>query len=188
MISDTQVIRQVRPTGNGAHVFLPRSWIGQEVAVAPRDTQLKERIMAVLLPHLETIVGIYLCGSHARNEAEPSSDIDVLVVANTPLRVSSPGFQIITIEENRFSTAIGIDPLLVYSLLAEAKPILNSELLLELRRTHKPRPIEFNDYLKSTKLIADVADEALADDSSEDCPGETAYPLLLRLRDRKSVV
>ena len=56
-----QLIRKVGVVGNGAHIFVPKEWIGEKVIVikAPAK-ELKEQILDVLNPYLENIEGAYL--------------------------------------------------------------------------------------------------------------------------------
>lgn len=75
-------MRLVTSIGNGAHIFAPKEWLGEEVIIIRKAERksLKQKILDVLNGHLENILGVYLYGSQARGEADKSSDIDLLVV------------------------------------------------------------------------------------------------------------
>lgn len=179
-----QLIRQVRGIGNGAHVLAPKEWIGDRVFVvrAPRKS-VKERILEVLEDYLEYVEGIYLYGSHARGEAREDSDVDLFVVTNRKLKISVNGFEIICLERERVKDAVKIVPVLIGSILLEAKTIVNQGLLDEFRRKIKFSEKDFRDYLEETRRMIDVNKEILdLDGEGKIKGGEIAYSLVLRLR------
>ncbi len=171
MLKHEQIVRKVVPTGNGAHVFAPKEWVGEDVIIVRKIKTIKEKILEVLQPYLEYILGVYLYGSYARGEAENDSDIDLLVITNKKIKIKEIGFEIIAIEKDLLHKAIKIAPILIYSALAEAKPIINSKLLEELRNEYKPKIEDFMEYLKETKIIIEINKEIL-----------DPYSLILRLK------
>lgn len=169
---EQRVMKRVVAIGNGAHIYAPREWIGEEVVLVrtPR-APLKERILKVLEPYLEHIIGAYLYGSHARGEANDDSDIDLMVIANKKMKIHSNGFEVVVLEKNSIRKAIEISPVLIFSALAEAQTIINSEFLAELRKKYVPKPEHFVEYVKETKRIAEINQTLLE-----------PYSLMLRLR------
>lgn len=167
-----QIIREVTPIGNGAHVFTPKDWIGEEIVlIRVVKPSLKERVLDILTPYLENIRGVYVYGSYARGEAEKESDIDVLIIANKKFSIKEKGFEIIVLKEEDIIKALEISPVLIYSALAEAKPIMNAELLEKLRKRYKPNTTYFKSYIKETKNMIRINEEIL-----------DPYSLILRLR------
>ncbi len=167
-----QILREVTPIGNGAHIFAPKEWLGEEVLlIRIIKKSLKERILEVLDPYLENITGVYLYGSYARSEAKKDSDIDLLVIANKKITIKEKGFEIIILEEDSIKKAIEISPMLIYSALAEAKPIINSDLLNKLKTQYLPSIKHYKSYIEETKNIIKI-NETLLD----------PYSIILRLK------
>ena len=125
-----QIVREVTLIGNGAHVFTPKEWAGEEVFIirTPRQS-LNKRIIGVLEPYLKYIEGAYLYGSYARKEQRKDSDIDILIIVNKSFKINKKGFEIIVLEKDKIKKATQFAPILIYSALAEAKPIINLGLL-----------------------------------------------------------
>jgi predicted nucleotidyltransferase len=179
-----QIIRSVTPVGNGAHILAPRGWVGDEVILVrkPKLTT-REKILSVLDPHLEDIVGVYLFGSRARNEEEKDSDIDLFVITNKPLKIEEESFEIIAIEESKISNAIRLAPLVIYAILSESKPIINSHLLTKLKEKYKPKLGDFKEFLESSERVVKISEEFLESEEREYSESaELAYPIMLRLR------
>jgi predicted nucleotidyltransferase len=181
---EERLLKQVTPIGNGAHVFAPKEWLGEKVFIVRTPKKpLKEKILFDLLPHMENIIGIYLYGSQARKEAIEDSDIDLFIITSKKVKIKIKGYEIIAIEKNQINKAIKIEPLIIYSILSEAKPIINSNLLEELRNKYKPNKNEFKGYIKETKRIIDVSRQLLNEEEQEIIKaGEIAYSIILRLR------
>ena len=167
-----QIIREVTLIGNGAHIFAPKEWAGEKVFVIRAiKPSLKEKILKILEPHLESILGVYIYGSYARGEQREDSDIDLLVVSNKQIKMQEKGFEVIAIEEDKLRDAIKIAPILIYSALKEAKTVINPKLLSDLREKHKPKKEDFKDYTEETKNIIKI---------NEELPD--SYSIILRLR------
>ena len=167
-----QLIRKVTPIGNGAHIFVPKDWLDDEVVLIRVPKQpIEAKILKVLKPYLENIEGVFLYGSYARNEQSKDSDIDILVIANKKLSIKQDNYEIIVLEEKNIEKAIEISPLLIYSALAEARPIINSKLFEKLKSKYKIQDKHVRNYLRQTKEIIKV---------NEEFP--SLYSLMLRLR------
>jgi len=179
-----QVIRRVTPIGNGAHILAPRGWVGDEVVIVRKPKQsAKEKILAVLDSYLENVAGIYLYGSRARGEEEEDSDIDLFVVTNSPIKIKEDGFEIVIVEENKVGSAIKFEPLVMYAILSEARPIINSILLKKLKDKYKPKLNDFREFLESTKRIIAINKEFLEAEKGEFSQSHgLAYSIILRLR------
>ncbi len=160
-----QITKTVTPSGNGAHILLPKNWIGDQVTLTrkPRP-DIKKEILSLLYPHLEQITGIYLYGSHARNEPTPNSDVDILIISNTKIKVPHKNYDIITISPDKIPQAIKLNPILMYSIFKEAKPIINSSLLKKLK-TQKIIKSHFKEFITSTKRIIKINKETILLDS-----------------------
>ena len=133
-----QLVKRVVSSGNGGAVWVPRSWLGEEVVVIrPEKPELniKEKIIKLLIPHLEDIIAVFLYGSYARNEQDAYSDIDVLVIAKNKFNIKKQEkVDIKVIELEKLKQTIEKNPIMYLSIIQEAKAIINSPLLEELRK------------------------------------------------------
>ncbi len=184
MYSESKIIRFAKPFGNGAHVFVPKEWIGEEIVlVKPEVKSIKEKILSVINEHLDCIIGVYLYGSHARFEQDKDSDIDLLIIANKKINLSCKGFEILCLDINEFESALKLSPLLIYSILSESKPIINSSLLRELKSKHEPKLDDFRDFLSDTRRIIKINEDFLKFHEGIYLSSEAIiYSLVLRLR------
>jgi len=182
---EQQLMRRASLVGNGAHIFVPKEWAGQQVILIRRpEKSPRERIIETLEPYLDKIAGAYLFGSYARGEETEESDIDLFLITNEKLKLKAEGFEIVCIEKNKFAEALKIAPIIVYSMLQEAKPIINAGLLAELRKRYKPKKEDFSEFLRESKRIIKINEEILQEDLGKECTknGAVAYSLILRLR------
>lgn len=183
-----QLIREVTGIGNGAHIFVPRDWLNQKVLVIKtQKLTIKEQIIKILEPHLDNIIGIFLYGSYARGEQEKDSDIDVLLVVRKKFKLENKdkiSFEIV--EYDQLKKNIELNPLMFYPIIQEAKPIINSLLLEELRKIkfNKNAPIfkwfvdTTKDQIKSSKELIEL-DKLDSNYLSSYC---VVYSIILRLR------
>lgn len=178
-----KLVRDVTQIGNGAHAFLPKEWIGSKVVVTLAKPNIKERLIKILAPHLEKIEGVYLYGSHAREEANPKSDIDILVIANEMFDLGNENIDSIVVEGEKLEKAFEKNPVLMYSIVREAKPIINERLLKELSN-RRPKKTEFREFINFTKKMLEIDKKSIGFDGElgDYVSDDTSYSLFLRLR------
>lgn len=178
-----QLIKKATEIGNGAHIFVPKGWIGEEITLLRKP--LKEDLLRILLPYLKHVVGVYLYGSYARGEETKDSDIDVLVIADEKFKIKEKQkgrFDIIIINKTIIDYAPKINPILWYSMLREAKPIINENLLFEMRKK-KINIKLFQSFVESTKEAQKSNKEIIElDKKTDDVSPAVIYSLILRLR------
>ena len=181
-----QLVRLVTSIGNGAHIFAPKEWLGEEVIIIRKAERksLKQKILDVLNGHLENILGVYLYGSQARGEADKSSDIDLLVVTTRKTSIKKKGFEIICLKKDEIDSAIKASPIMMHAILAEAKPIINEELLNEMKDKYIIDKKSIEKYVHNTKEVLQKNIELLELDEKSDGIASDAviYSLILRLR------
>ncbi|MFA6022899.1 MAG: DUF2080 family transposase-associated protein [Candidatus Pacearchaeota archaeon] len=185
MEKEQQLVKVVKAFGNGAHIFVPKEWAGEQIIVIkqPRKS-IKEKIIEIIEPYLESISGVYLYGSYARAEQREDSDIDLFIVSNKKIKIQSKGFEINCIEEKNIEKAIKLEPLLMYSIFSEAQVIINSKLLYELKEKYKPKVNDFKEYFASCKRLIEVNQEFLSHETKEQyfLGQAVPYSIMLRLR------
>ena len=180
-----QIIRKVSAVGNGAHIFAPKEWIDEKVLlIRVPKLSLKEEIIKMLEPHLANIAGVYLYGSYARGEQEKDSDIDILIISNKEFKINKKDFDVRIVDIARLDNSIKKSPLLFYSIINEAKPIINSSLLEELKRKEINLSY-FKEFIESSKRIIKINKGFIDLDKEESDYVESTsviYSLILRLR------
>lgn len=180
-----QLIRIVSRVGNGAHVFAPKEWVNEKVLIIRLEKKsIKEQILERIYPHLDKIIAVFLYGSYARKEANELSDIDVLVITKEKFSLEKKeGWDITIIAQEKFQKAIEINPILIYSLLKEAVPIINEDYLENFKKSKinykyfKPFLEETLASLKSDKEILEL-DKKTGNFASS----SLIYSMFLRLR------
>lgn len=185
-----QLMKRVVRSGNGGAVWVPKTWLGQEVIVILPEKpplNMKEEILFLLEPYLENILSVSLYGSYARNEATEDSDIDVLVITkDKQFKVLTPNRKIefLVIPFDKLKEAIEKYPAWYYQMIQEAKPIINASLLEEL----KAQPVHkkgFLHYIKETKEHIQSNKELIELDALDGTylrSYSVLYSLLLRAR------
>jgi len=180
-----QLIRRVSLVGNGAHVFVPREWIGEEIVlIRKQKKRINEQILNVLESYLDKIEGVFLYGSYARREERSDSDIDLLVITNKKIEIKAKGFEIICIEKKDIEKALKIEPIIIHSAIDEARVIINSGLLDELRNKYKPNLKEFEEFFEDSKRIIKINEDFIREEKRDSYFDDNAivYSLVLRLR------
>lgn len=183
-MGEEQIIREARLFGNGAHVFVPKGWAGNEIFLVRKAESLRERVLKVLGPYLDKIVGVYLYGSRARGEALQDSDIDLLIISNESFKIKEKGFDILVLRNEEIDKRIKNEPILFKGIINEAEPIINSMLLNKLKIKYKIKKADVNSYKIDTKKLIEKNRELLdLDEKADDyASNETIYSIILRLR------
>ncbi len=151
---EERITRRVGIIGNGAHVFAPREWIGEEIVLVRKPKKsVRERILELLGPHLDEIIGVYLYGSQARGDADDKSDIDVLVIGQKNLKLKKKGFEIIWLSMEDLQREIRRNKVMFLSIFREAKTIINKKLLEELRKSIELEKKDIGEYIEKTEGI-----------------------------------
>ena len=180
-----QLIRIVSQVGNGAHVFTPKEWVNEKVLIIRLDKKdIKEKILERLYPHLDQIIAVSLYGSYARKEENDDSDIDVLVIAKERFNLEKKkGWDITIIPKDKFQQALELNPILIYSVLNEAVPIINEEYLDNFKKD-KIKVKYFKPFLEETLASLSSDKEILGLDkiTGKFASSSLIYSLFLRLR------
>ncbi|MEK6833646.1 MAG: DUF2080 family transposase-associated protein [Nanoarchaeota archaeon] len=180
-----QLIRKVSAFGNGAHIFAPKEWANEDVLIIRIEKKtIKEEILKSLSHNLEKVTGVFLYGSHARGESSEDSDVDVLVIAKEKFNVEKrAGMDLIVINENNINNSIKINPILLYSIFKEAKPIINEGLLSKLKEI-KINKNDFKPFLKQTSDSMKLSERVFELDkkTGKYVSNSVIYSLILRLR------
>ena len=68
-LTEEQLIRTAKIFGNGAHLLVPKKWAGERIVIIRQpEKSFKNKIIGILTPYLDKILGAYLYGSYARGE------------------------------------------------------------------------------------------------------------------------
>ena len=185
LVYKEQIVRKASKIGNGSHVFVPREWENEEVLVVRIGKKsIKEELIEMLFPYLDRIIGVFIFGSHARNEFSENSDIDILIIAKEKFKIEKRnGFEIIIIEERRIREAIKTNPIIMYSIFREAKPIINLQYLENLKKLKIEKSYFKQFILTSYKSIRSDKEILFLDrKTGKTASNAVVYSLVLRLR------
>lgn len=185
METQEQIIRTVSRVGNGAHIFAPKEWIDEQVLIIRIEKKtIREKIIEKISPYLDKITSVVLFGSHARKESNENSDIDILIVSKEKLKIEKEeGLDIISITENEIERAIELNPILIYSIISEGKPIINESYLQELKKI-KVDNKKFKSFIEQTEksIVSDLEINSLDKKTGKYSSDSIIYSLFLRLR------
>ncbi|MEK6907215.1 MAG: DUF2080 family transposase-associated protein [Nanoarchaeota archaeon] len=188
LIIKEQIRKRVARSGNGGAVWVPKDWLGEEIIVTRIETpklSLEEGIINILLPYLKEISGIFLYGSYARKEETKDSDIDILVITkNIPKIEKNKKFDINFIEIKKIREAVQNNPF-IYEIVNEAKPIINTYLLDELKQSKKDFKHFIEWFKDTTSDSIKIAETFINLDKMESnylSSYNVIYSLILRLR------
>lgn len=175
--SQEQLVKTVIRSGNSGSVYVPKEWIGERVVIKPLS--IRDRILQITAPYMENVIGIYLYGSYARGEEIPESDIDILVITDKKIPLNrQDNIDIEAVEIADIKGRIMKDWVGYYSIIHEAKPIINEKLLEELKGV-KPDPKALKWYYNMTKNALSIVNDLL--EIKGDMNG-SIYSLMLRIR------
>ncbi len=173
----------VQKFGNSGHIVLPKEYIGKRIRfVAEPKTfeDIKLEILEILNPYLENILGIYLYGSFARNEQTIDSDVDILVITNTKLRILDKidDYSIVSVTIDEIKKTLEHNAVLILPIVKEAKTVINPDLLENYKKYKFTR--------RNTKYFTDSSTKILGlnkKGSKLDIEiGSIVYSLMLRIR------
>ena len=182
-----EMIKTAVKVGNGAGVLLPKKWLNSKVKIVLQPLNIEEDILDILINEgiLEEIKGVYLTGSYARQEQSIDSDVDVLVVTqNINKKIEKGRYEIICISKKELEKHLKENALPILSMIKEAKPIVNSELLSEYKDSKLTKK-NLKWHIETTKSAMNVikADIGLSKEMDKKKIGDgIAYSLILRLR------
>lgn len=181
-----EIVKTAIRVGNSAGVLLPKKWLNTKVRVILEPLDLEKEILEILAEKgiLKKILGIYVVGSHARNEQTSESDIDILVLT-TDLneKITRGRYDIMCISQKEVQRQLKENALPLLAMVREAKTILNENLLKEYKKT--PLTLKNSEWhIETTKSAMDVVKEyiKLAEETGERISDSAAYSLILRLR------
>lgn len=173
----------VQKFGNSGHIILPKEYIGKRIRfIAEPKTfeDIKYEILEILKPYLESIIGIYLHGSYARNEQTIDSDIDILVITNAKLKIMDKieNYSIISVTLKQLEDMLNDTAVLVLPIIKEAKTIMNP-VLLDKYKHCKFTKKNANWFLSTSKRALELNKQGLELDFEI---GSLVYSLILRIR------
>ena len=182
------IVKQAREVGTSAGVLLPRKWLNRQVVVtlySPSEEEITNHVFKILTAKgvNKEVKGIYLYGSYAREEADPNSDIDILVLTNNLNKlIKQDNYEILLVSESQFSKNLS-NNLHYLSIIREAKTILNKELLEKYSiRKHN---LNIRKNLNEVKRIVKINTESVEmfEELRQNIPDGIIYSIILRLRE-----
>ena len=173
----------VQAFGNGGHIVLPKEYVGKRVQFVTESKtfeDIQSGALEILKPYLQGISGVYLYGSYARNEQAFRSDIDILVIADTKLKIMGKinDYSIVSTTIDELEYTLAHNAILLLPILKEAKTIVNPGLLEAYKGCRFTR--------RNTRLFVDDSRRILAlNKKGLDLNfeiGSLVYSLMLRIR------
>lgn len=184
------IIKNAVKVGNGAGILLPKSWEGCEIkaVLIEKPLNIKQDILRIIDSYLDEVSGVYIVGSHARNEQRGDSDIDVLVVTGSiDKKIESGRYNIIMIPRQDLEIQIDANALPLIPMLKEAKVIINSELIEEYRNAELTKK-NLRYHIETTKSAMKVVGKLIELEEDKEIgrhkiSDNVMYSLVLRLRE-----
>jgi len=181
-----ELIKNTVKVGNSAGVLLPREWLGTKVKVVLEPLDIEKDVLDILIHEnlLNEVIGIYLVGSYARDEQEPDSDIDILVITESiNKKIEKARYDIMLISKEELKKQLESNALPLLPMLKESKVIINKELKEKYSNTEITKR-NINWHIKTTKSAMKVIEKSIELSKEMDMEeGDgSAYSLILRLR------
>jgi hypothetical protein len=172
-----RVVKAVKPSGNSGSVYVPREWIGQSVEISLYSAEAI--VLEALYPHVESILGIYLYGPHAKGMGTPEQDVDVLVITDKSIPIeNAEGINCTVIALEKVGEYAKANQAEYSEIVCEAFPVMNELLLAHLKNyiMGDEALTQFIEGLDSSLSIAG----SLAQEGDY---ASAAYALMQRLKD-----
>lgn len=177
------IAKIVQRFGNSGHVVLPKSYIGKRIRflLEPKTFEdIKFGILEILKPYLENILGVYLYGSYARSEQTISSDVDILVITNTKLKILNKidDYSIVSATITELESTLRNNAVLILPIIKEAKTIINPDLL-EKYKEYKFTKNNTKWFIDNSAHVLELNEKGI--DLNFEI-GSLVYSLMLRIR------
>jgi len=179
----TEIIKPIIKVGNSAGIILPKSMVGGKarVEIIENPINIKEDIIKILEDQLQNIKGIYLTGSHARNEQTEKSDIDIIAITNDINKKIEKGkYNILLLSEKSLSDTLEKNILPLLPMIKEAKTLINSSLLEKYQKT-KITKKNIKAYLEITESALEI-NRSFIELEEKNVSDSIAYSLIISLR------
>jgi predicted nucleotidyltransferase len=171
-----KMVKKVIPSGNAGGVYVPKKWINQYVVVTL--FRAEDYVLDVFKPFMDDLLGIYMHGSHARGDAGPDSDINVLVVSKKDINYQrKPGLNAEIVLADDLSSYAQANPVDYFSFINEAVPLMDSGLL-ESMRGYTIDDEKIKKFCTDVRISLKMLDNLV----SEGDYAAVAYSLIYRLR------
>jgi len=175
--------KTVQRFGNSGHIVLPKEYIGKRIRfiAEPRSLDgITAEALEILKPYLERILGIYLYGSYARKEADMESDVDILAITDTKLKImeKASDFSIVSVTLQEIENALENNAVLMLPIIKEARPIINPNLI-ERYGKYKFTRKNTKLFIENTSRILELNKRGMELNFEI---GSLVYSLLLRIR------
>ena len=186
-----QLIKPIVRIGNSSGVVLPKEWLNKKARIEliqESFSDIIKNIFKILEENslLQDTIGIYLCGSYARDEQRDDSDVDLLVItSNINKRIKKDVYDVTLISKDNVEKSLKNQILPILPMLKEAKPILNKDLLENYKRTPLTKK-NLRWHIETTKSAIKMNKYhiKLSEELSEKDAGDAvAYSLVLRIRE-----
>ena len=175
--------KTVQRFGNGGHIVLPKEYVGKRIRfiLEPKSFEdIKFEVLEILKPYLENILGVYLYGSYARNEQTINSDVDILAVTGTKLKVIDKinSYSIVSATVMELESTLKNNAVLLLPIVKEARTIINPGLL-EKYKEYKFTNNNTKWFIDSSMHVLELNKKGL--DLNFEI-GSIVYSLMLRIR------